>query len=131
MGRPSRSRAVRAACRDAIRCRISSPTSCVRARAWAADADGDRAAAQRLLLDGADSVAARPLYAALLRYEAMRCGTPPDEVAASLVRLGERCDARLVMAYAGHAVALASHDGAGLLEAANEFERIGALRYAT
>jgi DNA-binding NarL/FixJ family response regulator len=35
------------------------------------------------------------------------------------------------MAYAGHAVALASHDGAGLLEAANEFERIGALRYAT
>jgi DNA-binding CsgD family transcriptional regulator len=123
-----------ARCEDALQGRDPLPNQLryiVCARAWAADADGDRAAAQRLLLDGADSVAARPLYAALLRYEAMRCGTPPDEVAASLVRLGERCDARLVMAYAGHAVALASHDGAGLLEAANEFERIGALRYAT
>jgi DNA-binding NarL/FixJ family response regulator len=48
-----------------------------------------------------------------------------------LSALLDRCDAPLASAYAQHALAAAAHDGARLLDAADEFERIGALRYAT
>ncbi|MGO9960533.1 MAG: response regulator transcription factor [Solirubrobacteraceae bacterium] len=41
------------------------------------------------------------------------------------------CDAPLVAAYAEHAAARATSCGAALLRAADEFERIGTLRYAT
>jgi DNA-binding CsgD family transcriptional regulator len=103
----------------------------VRARAWAADAQHDRAGAQRLLLDAAASLSDVPVYAALLHYEALRCGAQPREIAAALSDLRNRCDARLVAAYADHAAALAANAGPALLEAADEFERIGALRYGT
>ena len=103
----------------------------VRARAWAADAQGDRSGAQRLLVDAAASLSDVPVYAALLRYEALRCGAPPREVAAALSDLRDRCDARLVAAYVDHAAALAARSGPELLEVADEFARIGTLRYAT
>ncbi len=102
----------------------------VRARAWAADAQGDRARAQRLLVDAAASLSDVPVSAAQLEYEALRCGARSREVAAALSDLRERCDARLVAAYADHAAALAARSGPMLLEVAEEFARIGTLRYA-
>jgi DNA-binding NarL/FixJ family response regulator len=42
----------------------------------------------------------------------------------------ERCDARLAAAYAGHAGALARHDGQALLAVTEEFAGIGATAYA-
>jgi DNA-binding CsgD family transcriptional regulator len=103
----------------------------VRARAWAADARGDRPAAQRMLLDTAEAMSGMPVYAAQLRYEAMRCGTAPRGVAAALRTVCDVCDAPLVAAYAEHAAARAAGSGAALLKAADEFEQIGTLRYAT
>ncbi len=103
----------------------------VRARAWASDAQGDRVGAQRLLLDAAASLSDVPTSAALLQYEALRCGARPRAVAAALSDLRDRCDARLVAAYADHAAALAARSGPALLEVADEFARIGTLRYAT
>ena len=103
----------------------------VRARAWAADARGDRADAQQLLLDTAASLSDVPVSAAQLQYEALRCGAGPREVAAALSDLRDRCDARLVAAYADHAEALAARSGPALLEVAEEFARIGTRRYAT
>ncbi len=44
---------------------------------------------------------------------------------------GARCVARLVAAYADHAAARAGRDGRALLASADEFERIGTLRYGT
>jgi DNA-binding CsgD family transcriptional regulator len=102
----------------------------VRARAWAADLAGDRPTAQRMLLETAEGIAAMPIYAAQLHYEAMRVGASAGALAPVLAALRDRCDARLVAAYARHAQALAANDGAALLEAADEFEGIGTLRYA-
>jgi len=104
----------------------------VRARAWATDALGDRSAAQRILLDGAARQANTiVVFAAQLQYEAMRVGVSAGKVAPPLSDLRERCDARLVAAYAGHATARARQDGQALVQAADEFERIGTLTYAS
>jgi uncharacterized protein (DUF362 family) len=46
------------------------------------------------------------------------------------VRLAERCDARLVAAYAAHAAALAADDADALLAVAEELAAIGAMPYA-
>ncbi len=97
-----------------------------RAEGWAARAQGMAAAAERLL-QGAAALADMPGYAAQLTYEALRAGAP---VAGELARLTERCDARLVAAYAAHARARAARDGAALLEVADEMAAIGAATYA-
>jgi len=103
----------------------------VRAQAAAAVARGDRRAAQGLLRETAQQLSEMPIYAAALEYEAMRAGAPARPIAVALAELRARCDARLVAAYADHAAALAGRDGRGLLESADEFERIGTLRYGT
>ncbi len=123
-----------ARCEDALKGAVPLPNqlpSVARARAWAADTQGDRPRAQQLVLDTAASLSAVPISAALLQYEALRCGANPREAAATLSDLRNRCDARLVAADADHAAALASRSGPALLEIAEEFARIGTLRYAT
>jgi len=74
----------------------------VRARAWAADAHGDRREAQRILLEGAEAMAKLPLCDAQLRYDALRCGATPHSVAPVLRAVCDVCDAPLVAAYADH-----------------------------
>jgi DNA-binding CsgD family transcriptional regulator len=103
----------------------------IRAQGWAAVGRHDRPRAQQLFLDAAARLEHMPLHAAQLSYEAMRAGAPAPTVARALSALLDRCDAPLASAYAQHALAAAAHDGARLLDAAGEFERIGALRYAT
>ena len=103
----------------------------VRAEAWAANADGDPARAQRLLLGAAEELSAMPVYAARLTYEAIRAGGPARRLAGQLAHLQARCDGRLLAAYTAHAVALAADDGRALLQTVDEMEEIGALRYAT
>jgi DNA-binding CsgD family transcriptional regulator len=103
----------------------------VRADAWAAHATADAPRAQELLLDLAAHLSDSPVHAARLTYEAMRAGVPARRLARALENLRARCDARLVAAYAAHAVARAADDGVSLLRVADEMEEIGALRYAT
>ncbi len=103
----------------------------VRAEAWAANAEGDPPRAQRLLLDAAEKLSVMPIYAARLTYEAMRAGAPARRLTGQLEGLRQRCDARLVAAYAAHAAAHAAGDGQALLQTVDEMEAIGALRYAT
>ncbi len=103
----------------------------VRAEAWAARAEGDPPRAQRLLLDTARALTETPIYAGRLTYEALRAGAPAHQLAPLLADLTDRCDARLLAAYAAHAAALAAGDGQGLLATVDEMESIGALRYAT
>ena len=102
----------------------------VRAEARAARARGDAAGAQRLLLDAADGLDEMPGYASRLAYEALRAGAPAAAIAARQTRLTERCDARLVAAYAAHATALAAQDGDALVAVGEELAAIGARRYA-
>jgi DNA-binding NarL/FixJ family response regulator len=101
-----------------------------RAEAWGARAAGDHMRAQQLLLDAAEEIIDMPVYSAQLNYEAMRAGAPARRVAPSLVLLRERCDARLVAAYAAHTQALGARDGSALLAGAEELADIGAFRYA-
>jgi DNA-binding CsgD family transcriptional regulator len=103
----------------------------VRADAWAAYADGQHERARRLLLDAAQDLSASPVHAASLTYEAMRVGADPRQLVQDLGGLRERCDARLVAAYAAHAAARAARDGPALRAVAAEMEQIGALRYAS
>jgi DNA-binding NarL/FixJ family response regulator len=99
-----------------------------RAEGWAARLQGDRAAAQQLMRD-AERFEAMPVYGAQLVYEALRAGAPAGTAAAELARYASRCDGRLVSAYVAHADALAAHDGAALLEVADEMATMGALVY--
>lgn len=102
-----------------------------RARGWTAAALGDRSGAQRLLFDAASRLGHMPLQAVQLCHEAMRAGAPAATVARLVSPLLERSDARLMAAYGNHISARASNDGASLLEAAEEFARIGVRRPAT
>lgn len=99
-----------------------------RAEGWGARALSDSAGAQSFI----DAAAAteQPNLAARLLYEALRAGAAPGPAATELRRLAERCDARLVAAYAAHAAALAAKDGNALLAAADEFVAIGTDVYA-
>jgi len=83
----------------------------VRAEAWAANAEGDPPRAQRLLLEAAEKLSAMPIHAARLTYEAMRAGAPARRLTGELETLRQRCDARLLAAYAAHAAAHAAGDG--------------------
>jgi DNA-binding NarL/FixJ family response regulator len=99
------------------------------ADAWAAQAEGEAAQAQAMLLAGADELAPTPLYAVRLAYEALRQGAPAGEVAPRLAELDARSDASLPAAEAAHAAGLAAEDGDALLAAAERLADIGALRY--
>ena len=72
----------------------------------------------------------QPNLRSRLLYEAQRSGAGAVIVAEEQARLAQRCDARLVAAYAAHAAALAARDGVALLAAADEMEAIGAHLYA-
>jgi DNA-binding NarL/FixJ family response regulator len=100
-----------------------------RAEGWAARMQSDAAGAQRLLRDAAALAPEMPGYAAQLAYEALRAGAPAAGVAGDLAALAERCDARLVAAYAAHAAALAARDATALAAVADEMAAIGALVY--
>jgi DNA-binding CsgD family transcriptional regulator len=101
-----------------------------RAEGWAARARGDLDGARELLLATADSLTEMPGYASQLTYEAMRAGAPAASMVAKQKLLIERCDSRLVAAYAAHTVALAAKNAKGLMAVAEEMATIGALRYA-
>ena len=103
----------------------------VRARAWAAHASGNPVLAQRLLLEAATELAASPVHAARLTYEAMRAGTPPQVAGITLERERKRCDARLVTLYADHAIGRAASDPTTLLRVVDGFDQTGAQRYAS
>ncbi|MGO9901299.1 MAG: hypothetical protein ACLP0J_16800 [Solirubrobacteraceae bacterium] len=121
-------------CLDALQGRDPLPPQVpyvARARAWEAEARGDLITAQRILLDTADNLSDDPLHGALMLYEAIRIGASARRFAATMAAMRSRCDARLVAAYADHAAALAARSGPALLEVAEEFARIGTLRYAT
>lgn len=102
----------------------------VRGEAWGLLAEGDPPAAQKLLLEGAEAIEDVPIYAAQLRYEALRNGAPAGPQVAPLAELRERCDAPLTAAYAEQAAGMADRDGAVLLRAAETFAGLGTTRYA-
>ncbi len=102
-----------------------------RVRAWEAEARGDLITAQRILLNTADELSDDPLYGALMFFEAMRVGAPARPLAAAMVAMRSRCDAPLVSLYIDHVGALARGDGRVLMEVADGFAHLGALRYAT
>lgn len=103
-----------------------------RAEGWGARALSDAASAETFI--AAAAATEQPLLAARLLYEALRAGAgraaQAGVLAAELARLAQRCDARLVAAYAAHAAALASRDGAALLMVCEEMVNIGADVYA-
>jgi DNA-binding CsgD family transcriptional regulator len=102
----------------------------LRAEAWAAWLAGDAPAAQRILLGGADRLAAMPASAARLAYEAMRAGAGAELVSPLLDGLAARCDAPSIDACAAHARARRAHDPEGMQAAGRQFEEIGANRFA-
>ena len=119
-------------CRAAVRGEPPPPNQLPHLRwaeAWTAVADGDPAPGWRVMLDTAALVSS-PHDAAFLGYEALRIGAPPAVVAPLLADLDARSDARLITAAAAHAAGLLDADGAALLDAAEQLEAIGALRYA-
>ncbi len=99
-----------------------------RAEGWAARALSDAAGADAFM--AAAGATDQPNLAARLLYEALRAGATPTPVAAGLEPLAQRCDARLVAAYAAHARALATRDGEALLAVCDEMAEIGADAYA-
>ena len=103
----------------------------VKAQAWALHTEGDPGRAQELLLKTAANFSASPIHCAALTYEALRAGAPARRHAQALQELSQRCDARLVTAYANHATALQNDDGIAFAKVADAMELIGAIRYAT
>jgi DNA-binding CsgD family transcriptional regulator/type II secretory pathway predicted ATPase ExeA len=98
----------------------------LRAQGWAAGLKS-RAAAVDRFLTGAEELERTPIFAAQLVYEALRAGA---DAAPRLHGLAVRCRAPLVAAYAAHADGRARGDGAALLDAAEGFATLGAMRYA-
>lgn len=97
------------------------------ARAWQAAAEGTVTPAVRLAIAAADAAARSHQHAIEARalHTAARFGD--HSVAGRLADLAARIDGKLVQVQARHAVAVASHDGPGLDNAAAEFEALGAL----
>ena len=102
----------------------------VRGEGWAALDAGDPRRAQKLLLDGAGEIENMRAYSALLLYEALRAGAPAATVVAAQEALVGDCGGRMIAAYAAHATALASGDGAAVLAVAEELAAAGVDRYA-
>jgi ATP/maltotriose-dependent transcriptional regulator MalT len=101
----------------------------VASEAWALDAEGDKVAGQKLLLDAA-YVNPYPIFRARLAYEAMRLSSSARVAGPVVIEAQGQTDAPLVAAYAGHAAARLAGDGRALMDASAEFERIGTQRYA-
>jgi DNA-binding NarL/FixJ family response regulator len=120
-------------CRAAVRGESPPPNQLPHlrwAQGWAAVAEGDETRGRGILLDGAIEVQHSPLDAAFIGYEAMRAGAPPAAVAPLLAELDARSDARLITAAAAHAAGLVGSDARMLLDAAEQLEAIGTLRFA-
>ena len=116
---------------DARRPRPTRGPYLLRAEGWAAYARSPAAGAAELLSSGERLAHATPGFASLLAYDALVAGAAPNRIAALLARLAPHCKTRMIDAYAAHAAALAARDGTALLQVADGFEAIGALRYAT
>ncbi|HTX68698.1 MAG TPA: helix-turn-helix transcriptional regulator, partial [Thermoleophilia bacterium] len=119
--------------RDDIDVATTHPTMrayALRGMAWAALAEGDPPAAQRIALDAAQDPRTRPYAAAELTHDALRAGAPAREIAPRLARLRTRTDSPLAAAYAEHADALVARSGSALLAVVDVFADIGALRLA-
>jgi DNA-binding CsgD family transcriptional regulator len=99
-----------------------------RAEGWGARALSDAAGAESFM--AAAAAADQPNLSSRLLYEALRSGGNPKLIATEQMHLLERCDARLVAAYAAHSVARANHDGQALLTVADQMAAIGADAYA-
>lgn len=97
-----------------------------RAEGWALRMR-NAAEAGRQLLEDAVSLQEMVGLAPQLAYDALRVGAP---AASLLEQMAARGESRLVTLYARHASAKAAHDGAGLIDVAEEMAAIGALRYA-
>ncbi|MFI6029876.1 LuxR C-terminal-related transcriptional regulator [Amycolatopsis magusensis] len=97
------------------------------ARAWVAAAEGAVTEAVRLVREAASLAASRgqPAYEALALHHAVRFGD--RTVAARLAELASTVDGPRASAAAAHAAALAEDDGAALLAAADQLERMGDL----
>ena len=123
-----------ARCEDALKGADPLPSqlpTVVRARAWAADTQGDKPARSNCSWTPRRRCRRcqfRPVSSSMRRCGAAPGRTRPQRRCQSCA---SRCDARLVAAYADHAAALAARSGPALLEIADEFARIGTLRYAT
>ena len=116
--------------RDGRRPRPTRGPYLLRAEGWAAYARSPAAGAAELLSSGERLADATPGFASLLAYDALVAGAAPNRSAALLARLAPHCNTRMIDAYAAHAAALAARDGTALLQVAEGFEAIGALRYA-
>jgi DNA-binding CsgD family transcriptional regulator len=99
-----------------------------RAEGWGARALSDAAGARAFLAAAASTE--QPTLASRLLYEAFRAGANPAAVSTEQQRLVERCDARLVAAYAAHAAARSARDGAALMAVAEEMAAISVDAYA-
>ncbi len=120
-------------CRAAVRGEPPPPTQLTHLRwgeGWAAVSKGEQARGQEILLEGAYEVEVSPLDAAFLAYEAMRAGASAASAAPLLHDLDARSDARLITAAAVHSAGLVAHDATMLLDAAEQLEAIGTLRFA-
>ena len=100
----------------------------LRAEGWGARALSDAAGAESFI--AAAAATDQPALASRLLYEALRSGANAKRVATEQARLLERCDARLVTAYAEHSFARANRDAPALLAAADQMAEIGADVYA-
>ncbi len=98
-----------------------------RAEGWALRIRNAADAGRQLLEDAASMEDDMLGLAPQLAYDALRAGAP---AATQLERMAARCQSRLVTAYAQHGSAKAAHDGAALMDTAEEMAAIGALRYA-
>ena len=131
---PAAAKAALEGCREALRGGNAPPIQgryLICAEAWAASAAGDRSRAREILLEAVPQFPGFPLYTARMLYEAMRCGAPAAAIAPELAAINDRCDACLVAAKAAHATHLAADDGRALLDAVDEFDRIGAPLYGS
>ncbi|MFE5549954.1 LuxR C-terminal-related transcriptional regulator [Streptomyces sp. NPDC056534] len=96
-------------------------------RAWILGSQGRTAEARAVLSEGAaiSRASGRRTSEARLLTDIARLGGA-GEVAARLTELAEICDGPFPQARAHFATALAAHDPAGLLEAAEQFGKLGA-----
>jgi DNA-binding CsgD family transcriptional regulator len=100
-------------------------------RVWALAAAGDLAGARRAALAAADMAATMGYRSseAWLLHDLVRLGDPSTAVA-RLTQLAQICEGALIAAYALHAEAAAAERPEALIEAADAFERIGAVLVA-
>ena len=99
----------------------------LRAEGWALRTRNAVDAGRQLLEDAALLEDEMVGLAPQLAYDALRAVAL---AAPQLQRMAARSESRLVTAYAWHGSSKAAHDGAALMDAAEEMASVGALRYA-